>query len=246
MASLSLNSGNTWPVRQGKDSPYNHGNNRSRLNKKTEKTKSHKNHLNVSYLPPSWSDRCPEPPCTWVRCGRREPRPGSGKGSCFSHLVPSVSGNKGGNQDFSSWVSNSDPTLLLLGDTGTIKLFNHVFENNWRRKPLCFVPSKPSCHKAMTSSGSMKQHERPGSHMVQPAANHASLGHTVEQLAVVILQWLVITPEEITKYGPHILPVCTNGKTPSVSILTQPKVPSNQMLWLPLVRQENKTRQSNW
>lgn len=34
------------------------------------------------YLPPSWSGTCLGPPCTWARCGRRGPRPGSGTGSC--------------------------------------------------------------------------------------------------------------------------------------------------------------------
>lgn len=48
-----------------------------------------------SYLPLSWSDRCLGPPYIWVRCGKREPRPGSGKGSCFWRLVLSVSGGKG-------------------------------------------------------------------------------------------------------------------------------------------------------
>lgn len=47
-----------------------------------------------SYLPLSWSDRCLEPPYIWVRCGKREPRPGSGKGSCFWRLVLSASGGK--------------------------------------------------------------------------------------------------------------------------------------------------------
>lgn len=63
-----------------------------------------------TYLPLSWSDRCLEPLYIWVHCGRREPRPGSGKESCFWHLVPSVSGNQG----ISTELKQKNQTGLLL------------------------------------------------------------------------------------------------------------------------------------
>lgn len=43
------------------------------------------------YLQPSWSGKCPAPPCTWVHCGRHEPMPGSSTGSCCEHWLQLVS-----------------------------------------------------------------------------------------------------------------------------------------------------------
>lgn len=54
-----------------------------------------------AYLPPSWSDRCPGRLCTWARCGRRGPRPGSGKGSYSSRSVRVVSKHR--RVIFSQW-----------------------------------------------------------------------------------------------------------------------------------------------
>ena len=124
-----------------------------------------------SYLPLSWSDRCLEPPYIWVRCGKREPRPGSGKGSCFWRLVLSVSGGKGTTEGKISVLTAflCLYSKLLLSQTLVWLSFSNT---NWI-KPQCVwqhelrweVPffglkknKKPSCHKVMTSSGSGNQH----------------------------------------------------------------------------------------
>ena len=89
-----------------------------------------------AYLPLSWSDRCLGPPCIWVRCGRRETRPGSGTGFCFWHLAPSVSGGKGTTQ----WKKVSSP----LNPSCIIALWTLLIFYIWGLSKHCYNWAPPT------------------------------------------------------------------------------------------------------
>lgn len=116
IASLSLNSGNTWPVNENTyytwiksqhsiviaTWPACHNAEKGLteltdviLNSPLSGWNNRGTDTDTgTCLPLSWSDRCLAPLCIWAHCGRRGTRLGSGKGFCSGHLAPSVSGER--------------------------------------------------------------------------------------------------------------------------------------------------------